>query len=298
MKDTVKTAWPLFPLAPSYWPGGAVEQQSRQHLKDVSAATDRRDAAVNEQIIPAIIGLSMLGVGAGLTGTKLYNIVSGFNKPKEKYTKFGPGPQRLDEEEKLAANPPPTAPPPPKFRELTSEQQAMLLPMALFTTGLGMYGGNALVRMIESKKRKENIQQDLEDARGDYQRALTGKRAEALDSAFLTYKTVLNENLVKKAAGEQPGLLETGADLMTWPLKVTGVWPWYVTAVLGTGALAGKMTYDWTRERSKDKALERAQRSRARMEENAPLYIDPAQLEGIKALHQKEIDKVKQKEIV
>jgi hypothetical protein len=60
--------------------------------------------------------------------------------------------------------------------------------------------------------------------------------------------------------------------------------PAYATGTIGAGALAGKMTYDWTRARSKDKALEKARKSRARIEGAAPLYIDPEQLAAIKKL--------------
>ena len=73
--------------------------------------------------------------------------------------------------------------------------------------------------------------------------------------------------------------------------SVEGLWPAYVTAVLGTGALAGKMTYDWTRERSRDKALERARKSRARLEGVSPVYIDPEQMVAISELAKKQKQK-------
>jgi hypothetical protein len=66
-----------------------------------------------------------------------------------------------------------------------------------------------------------------------------------------------------------------------------GVREAYWAGLLGTGVAAGKMTYDWTRERSRDKAIERARRARARMAGTAPVYVDPEQLVAVKKLVEK-----------
>lgn len=305
-------SWPWFPFLPgTYGPGGAVEQQLKLQQNVAEQATAERNTKVNAQIVPAVLGLGILGAGAGLTGTKLYNLINKLNKPKDKYTKFGPGPKKVDDEEKLAADSwtqtimDAIAAVPKRiggainsgsetFNQLTPNQQAVLMPAGLLAAGLGLYGGNSLVRAIDDRRRKEETASELEEARKEYQKALTGKKAEALDAAFSSYKKTA-ELRTKKALGEG---VATFGDYMAEPLRAAGVWPYYVTSVLGAGLLSGKMTYDWTRERSKDKALERARRSRARMEESSPLYIDPAQLEAIKALHQKEVDKIKQQAIV
>lgn len=280
---------------------------SVQMSKDEAAAT----AQANQQILNAVVGLGIAGVGAGLTTTKLYNLISRFNKPKNKYTKFGPGPQTLDADEKIAQDWLKTItdavssgaekvksiiPSVPPYENLSQNQQAVFLPAALASGMLGIYGGHSIAKMIEDRRRKEEIENDLAEAKNEYQRALTGKRAAVLDSAFEKYSAAKKQNASKKASvvGAVTGIYDYLAEPMRW----AGVWPLYTTAALGTGALASKMTYDWVRERSADKALERARRSRARMEEAAPLYIDPAQLEAIKTLHQKEIDKVRQKELV
>lgn len=303
--------WPWLPSLSTYGAGGAVEQQLRAQQNTANASAAAAAAKVNEQMVPAILGLGILGVGAGLTGTKLYNLINQLNKPKDKYTKFGPGPKRIDNEEKIAADSwaqtlidALSAVPKrvggaisagaESFNSLAPNQQAVMMPAGLLAAGLGLYGGHSLARTIDDRRKKEDMEHELEEARKDYQRALTGKRAEALDSAFDSYKKTAQLQ-TKKALGE--GAV-TFADYLAEPLRQTGLWPLYTTAVLGTGLLSGKMTYDWTRERSKDKALERARRSRARMEESSPLYIDPAQLEAIKALHQKEIDKIKQQTVV
>lgn len=299
-------------MDPKYAPGGPVAQQIAAQSAQVAEADQSRDNAVAAQMLPALLGLGVLGAGAGLTGTKLYNIISKLNAPKNKYTKFGPGPKRVDDEEKLAADTWTQAiidaiTAVPKrinenlqsgsavFNSLTPNQQAILMPAGLLSAGLGLYGGHSLAKAIEDKQKKEDSEYEVEQARKEYQRALTGKRAEAIDAAFDTYKKTAGD--MTKKADPVSGVVSVG-DYLAEPMRQTGLWPYYVTAVLGSGLLSGKMTYDWTRERSKDKALERARRSRARMEDTAPLYIDPTQLEAIKALQQKEIDKVKSKTIV
>lgn len=302
-------------LISRYLPGGEVAQKLQQRQQVAEKIISDRNQKVNEQMLPAIVGLGILGLGAGLTGTKLYNIVSQLNAPKDKYTKFGPGPKQLDEEEKIAEGSNWTqtildalASVPKSmynalnsgaetFGKLTPNQQAILLPAGLLSAGLGIYGGNAIAQGLTRQKKKEDLEHELAEARKEYQKALTGKRASTLDGAFKTYAAAKKEKANKQASDLLSGLATT-ADWLAEPMRRFGLWPLYTTAVLGTGLLSGKMTYDWTRERSADKALERARRSRARMEEAAPLYIDPAQLEAIKTLHQKEIDKIKQKELV
>lgn len=290
-----------------YLPGGEVAQKLQQRQQVINEANAARDKAVAAEMVPAMLGLGVLGVGAGMTGTKLYNLISRLNKPKSKYTKFGPGPHGLDSEEKLAGDwkqtliDALTAIPNrvgaaisagnQNFGKLDQNQQAILMPLGLASAGLGLYGGNAIVRGLEDRKKKEDAEYELEEARKDYQRALTGKRAEDLSAAF---------NVYAKSAQEKQAVIGAIKNTYDWffePLRRSGLLPYYSTAVLGTGLLSGKMTYDWARERSADKALERARRSRARLEDSSPLYIDPAQLEAIKTLHQKEVDKIKQKEL-
>lgn len=314
MNKTAKDGgWPWFDIS-AYAPGGPVAQQLKAQQEATNAIAAQSNAAFSKELLPTMLGLGLLGLGTGLTGTKLYNIVSQLNAPKDKYTKFGPGPKQLDEEEKIAEGSNWTqtildalASVPKSmynavnsgtetFGKLTPNQQAILLPAGLLSAGLGIYGGNALAQGVTRRKKKEDLEYELAEARKEYQKALTGKRAAALDSAFKIYAGAKKEKADKKAS-VWPALAAT-ADYVAEPLRRFGLWPLYTTAVLGTGLLSGKMTYDWTRERSADKALERARRSRARMEEAAPLYIDPAQLEAIKTLHQKEIDKVRQKELV
>jgi hypothetical protein len=312
MNKTVKHAsWPALGIS-AYAPGGPVAQQLKAQQTALNAINEQRNSEFSKELLPTMLGLGLLGLGTGLTGTKLYNIVSQINAPKNKYTKFGPGPKEIDAEEKIAedtwyqtlVNALSAVPNrigaavssgTDSFNKLTPNQQAVLLPAGLLSAGLGIYGGKAIAQGISKQKKKEDLDYELEAARKEYQKALTGKRANDLNYAYQRHKKAQQQQITTKSA-KNP--LITFADYLAEPMRASGLFPFYTTAALGAGLLSGKMTYDWTRERSADKALARARQSRARMEDSSPLYIDPAQLEAIKTLHQKEIDKIKQKELV
>ena len=280
----------------------AIPQYATPHAARLAAwnqyANKVRSQGINSDLLSALLTYSAAGFGAGLTGTRLYQLASDMNKPSNKYTKFGPGAKTVDDAEKLAADAPSTPstleqltstiaaipgqlaskiPAPPDLNQLNAREKGWVVPALLGTTGLSIYGGHKLMSAIYDQKRKEEREEAVEEARKEYQRALTGKRAEALDTAFDAYtekRGVL-------------GALQTGYDILTAPVAAAGLLPAYQTAVLGTGALAGKMTYDWTRERSKDKALERARKSRARLAGVSPMYVDPDQIAAIAELAKK-----------
>ena len=241
-----------------------------------------RDKATGDAVIRATLG----GLGLGVSGSRLYHLIQSMNKPKDTHTKFGPGAKTVDDSEKIAASLVDT------LRQLYANtthgigkavsdvHPALAFPATLGATVTGLYGGASLVNSIEAKKRKEEQADTVEDAKKDYQRALMGKKhAAAFDAAFTacTEKNARNTNLVDLLVRAPLNGLSVlpGGDMLA---------PAYATGTLGAGALAGKMTYDWTRARSKDKALEKARKSRARIEGAAPLYIDPEQLAAIKRL--------------
>jgi hypothetical protein len=132
---------------------------------------------------------------------------------------------------------------------------------------------------LAEKKRKEELQARVEDAKKEYQRALTGRKvAEDLDTAFAR---------ISKQA--ENGKSEIVRDTALWladtafePIRRSGAMPLYASAVAGSGLLSGKLMYDWARARSKDKALAEARKARARIGGAAPIYIDPEQLAAVK----------------
>lgn len=307
MNTTQKTAAdspsPFAPLS-SYIPFtsgfGAQAPAAVAHQQHVRGLENKLDQSIHKDIAKAIVqyGIGGLGVGAGAAG--LYHLLGAVNKAKPKYKKVGPGPQTVDEEEKLAADPTPASA--YSLDSLLSEigkripkgyfnmpnlggagikdydpgRQGWTTAAILGTTGLGLYGGASLVNSLAEKKKQEDMKEDVADAKAQYQRALFGKSAEALDAAFAKFQ---------KVSEEQPG--SSAGDLLNAPYAVmarAGMWGPYLTAVLGSGALAGKLTYDWTRTRGRDKALQAAQKSRARLNGVAPVYIDPEQMASLKSL--------------
>lgn len=253
-----------------------------------------------------LLKYTLAGLGTGISGAKLYNLISSVNKAPAKYTKFGPGAKTVDEDEKLASlqgiYDTVISAPGKLLQSLpvdTPTKDALGVSAILGGTGLGLYGGVKLVNAIAEKKRKEELQEQVEEAKAQYQKALTGKKhAAALDGAFELYKSAEGSghgiwNALKAIASTGGKLLSgdvagTAVDTMSVPFKILqqspAVYNAYVASVLGSGALAGKMTYDWTRARSKDKAIENAQKVRARLSGTAPIYVDPDQLAAIKSV--------------
>lgn len=279
---------------------GAPAAPAAAHLKAVGDIETKIDKNVNEDLGKAIVQYGLGGLGVGIGAAGLYHLLGAVNKAKPKYKKVGPGPQTVDEEEKIAADP---AAPSPYSVEALMSQIGKLVPKGHFdnmlpslggasipdydsgrkgwttaallgTTGLGLYGGAALMNSMAEKKKKEDMQEEVAAAKAQYQRALFGKSSEALDAAYAQFEKV-----------SEPQQGSTVADVLNTPFRLMGpAWGPYLAAVLGSGALAGKLTYDWTRARGRDKALQAAQKSRARLNGVAPVYIDPEQMASLKSL--------------
>jgi hypothetical protein len=253
-----------------------------------SEATEARQSGGN------IWAAGLGGLGAGVALTRLQQLLSSANKPDIKYKKFISGPQDVDETEKFSAAP--AAPTPGILNSVVSapgnfinamaddpeNRKSWLTALMLGGSGLGLYGGHKLMQQIAQKQHKEELQDTVEDAKKEYQRALIGKRASAdLEAAFnLFEKAAAGESMLPAALQPVVSILDTAQ----WPLKRTGLHQAYWMANAGLGALSAKMVYDWTRERGKDKALAEAQKARARLAGAPSIYIDPEQLAKIKAV--------------
>lgn len=263
----------------------AVNRFNAQHA--AAEAADARDTG-------GLVWASGIGgLGAGIALTRLQQALSSANKPDIKYKKFVPGPKDVDEEEKLAGADNPAAgivnaiisAPGNIVHAIADEENNRNAAKAVLMLGgsaLGLYGGNKLVQHIGQKQHKEELQDDVEAAKKEYQRALLGKRAsEDLAAAFDICEKTANSGSVLPAGLRQ---LVAALDVSQAPLKLTGWHTPYWVANAGLGALSAKMVYDWTRERGKDKALEDAQKARARLAGAPSIYVDPEQLAKIKAV--------------
>ena len=240
-----------------------------------SAAAAKAD---NSQLLTYGLG----GLGTGLVLTRLHHLLSGANKQQPKYTKFGPGPKDLDEEEKLAFTKIVSSPGHliQNFKDPANREAAKAVLLLGGTMG-GLYGGYSIMTQLAEKKRKEELQARVDDAKKEYQRALTGRKvASDLDEAFARISKQAedgNSNLVRDTA-------LWAADAAFEPIRQLGLMPAYALTTAGLGGLSGKMMYDWTRARSKDKALAEARKARARIGGAPPIYIDPEQLAAVKRI--------------
>lgn len=276
--------------------GAALHDSGVVHNAQQTALSGAANDEIHKRVGKALAAVGLGGLGLGMSATRLHQMISSANKSKQKHIKFAPGSHTVDDEEKFAAESvgdsaartvgsvllgaaePATLKPGETVTQMTPSQQSWFYPALLGTGMLGVYGGHKLINSIYEKKRKEDLADEVNSAKKEYQRALTGKRAEALDAAFAKIsksKTAAVENPVTNA-------LWAAAKTPFKILEETGLAPYYWSGVAGLGALSGKITYDWTRERSRDKAIERAQKARARMAGTAPIYVDPEQLAAIK----------------
>lgn len=262
--------------------------------KREAAATNAAQAEMNKRLGEALLSIGFGGVGLGILGTRLRHTLGNVNKPEQKYTKFIPGAHPTDDDEKIAeapvnpndtfagrigqfvlsgTKPTPLNPDNPQAKfTLNNSQLDRAIPLGLAVGLLGTYGGYKLMDSLYQKRRKEDLTNEIEEAKKDYERALIGKRAEILDRAFEKSAFSIKDLFI--GAAKSPFSL----------LSYLGAMPYYAAAVGGTGLASGKMMYDWTRERSRDKALERARKSRARLAGSVPLYVDPEQLAAVKKL--------------
>jgi hypothetical protein len=244
------------------------------------------DNAAAKQHGSDILTYSLGGLGAGVVLTRLHHLLSGANKQQPKYTKFGPGPKGVEDDEKLANDLYTKIISAPghivqNFSDPRNQETAKTLLMLGGSMG-GLYGGYSIMSQIAEKKRKEDMQARVDEAKKEYQRALTGRKVAAdLTAAF--------EVVGKLAEGEDKAPLLNSAmwlfDKAFEPIRASGLMPLYAAgAVAAPGVLSGKMMYDWTRARSKDKALAEARKARARIGGAAPIYIDPEQLAAVKRI--------------
>jgi hypothetical protein len=275
------SSWLSTALDSIYGGFGIADQAARAAAQHAAIAEPAKQKIMGDALLKFTLG----GLGLGLSGTRLYHMIGQANKPKETHTKFGPGAQTVDDEEKLAEDSTYdkiTQAIGSLFSAPTAERSnALFYPAALFGTAGGLYGGHKLMSSILEKKRKEDLAAKVDAAKKEYQRALMGKKyAAAWETAFNTTKAAQEK---KSDVGNV--LAGIADNTIIKPLElVPGLLPIYATALAGTGLLSGKMTYDWTRARSKDKAFENARKARARLAGTQPIYVDPEQLAAIKKL--------------
>jgi hypothetical protein len=136
--------------------------------------------------------------------------------------------------------------------------------------GLGGLAGWKLIQALHNHKKKQDRQQEVDDAEQEYHNALMGKSGAALDAVF-------------DSIGEKQAFLDSLTGLWDALKRVpSAVGGAGVVAGLGSGALAAKLMYDRTKERSRAKAVEEAAKSRARIAGILPTYVDPDEISALK----------------
>ena len=132
---------------------------------------------------------------------------------------------------------------------------------------LGTYAGAKLINSLVKAKKKRDNAAALETARAEYYRALTGKSASALDTAFESVKKANILSSTASAMWNTPQTLRTA----------------YLLTLLGAGGVGAKYMYDRTKNLTEGENLARAQASRARTKGLPSVWVDPESLAHIKS---------------
>lgn len=144
---------------------------------------------------------------------------------------------------------------------------------ALGAGAAGLYGGSKAVNAVVKARKKRDAEDEIEEARQAYYAALFGtdKKATALDSAF--------EKWQEKKANPIAGMGTFLGETVPQNLHLGTV-----LAMLASGGVAGKMMYDWQKDRNKGDNLAKAQASKARMKGLPTMWVDPDELAQVKQL--------------
>lgn len=146
--------------------------------------------------------------------------------------------------------------------------------------GLGGYGAYKLINSMANKKKKEDREDSVNQARQDYFNALTGKEAQVLDDAYSQFKKTAEEyapNISKRVWDAATG---AGQSLLRFfPEAATN---WTLLTALGAGGLGAKYMYDRTKAMTQAEALRKAQESKTRLQsiQQTP-WIDPEELAAV-----------------
>lgn len=208
----------------------------------------------------ARIGLVSAGVGAGWRGLKgLLNLGERNLRPREPSlfaTKTISVPARREEKKEKQAN---LLTDPWNWDVSTPTAHPLFMPAALATGGLGMYGGWKLTDKLLDRRRKQEIEEELENTRQEYEQALRGqsKLGEALDRLCdLSEKTAAG-----MSANDWSGLAQGGL--------LSGL------GLIGLGS--GMTAYGLSKKRRPSEILREAKKRRARVRMRQvppPLYVE------------------------
>lgn len=232
--------------------------------------------------------LAAAGVGAGARG--LYHLIRHFTaeKPPTNHQNFYAGPKafaptkKKRPEEKVAETTPaapaaPAAPSqPPVWHDPRPGVSGTWIGLGNIAGGtLATLGGAYLMDKIVRMNKHKKYEDEVEAARREYENAL-GEKVGALHEVY-------DANREKIAENGGAGWIDRIGDFVTNRLpfmpgvnQVLKGYNTYATGAAGlSAALAGKLVYDLTRQRSQAEVLRRAQDARARMSALPPLWVTP-----------------------
>jgi len=137
------------------------------------------------------------------------------------------------------------------------------LPAAMGVGAAGLTGGWSLMDLLLKSRRKAEIKGDVEDARGEFRKALadeyqtammakTAEEGDPLETAYQVWQSLREKEAFSEAAGQSA---------TDWANLLGGI---YLTAAGGIGGTAAYGTYKWTKNRNAQSVLRKAIEARKR----------------------------------
>lgn len=163
---------------------------------------------------------------------------------------------------------------------LNARHDAWRNAMNIGAIGLGGYGAYRLINSMAKKKKVEDRDDAVNQARQDYFNALTGKEAQILDEAYDYIEKMAEEHAPNITTRVRDGI---AAGARFFPrLFADGATNWTLLSALAAGGLGAKFMYDRTKAMTQAEALRKAQASKTRLQsiQQTP-WIDPEELAAV-----------------
>ena len=249
---------------------------------NMTPAQQKEYGAYFDERWPQITGRNLLaaaGTGAGLAG--LYHIIRHFTaeKPSQAHQNFYAGPKQIAADkkkkqpaQKLANETPTASPGPSVIADQRPGTAGAWMGANIAGVPLAAMGGAYLMNRLARMNKRKNYDAEIAAARAEYERAL-GEKVSALHAVYDANREKISEdNSFLNSVGKFLKQLPYN-DYINPALKGYNAY-----AVGGAGlsaALAGKLVFDLTRQRSNAEMLRRAQDARARLSSLPPLWVTP-----------------------
>lgn len=245
------------------------EQLTKKSNSFYDAVQQATSQKLREQALQNALSMGLVGTGAGMAGRGFFGLLELIRRNASKPPRSVPTPVPIDlpleeNESKIAG-----------VADFLRGDYAQSIsgvpwavPAAVGAGGAGLVGGWSLMDYLLDKRRKGDLDAELEKAKSEYESALIRNTAKTANDDSLGADLDRLYDLVEKKA-------DYWSDLAG---KLTGLYGIYA----GTSGLAGAaLAYNWGKKRQRKAIIEKALKERRRRRfssQPAPVYLRPHQI--------------------